>query len=207
VDQRRYTEPDDYKSFVLPSLLQSLAPPPKRTVLDLGPASGANVDQLAAAAKHHCKLFIANFFEDLVEAGPAARRDRKSFDAVCRRLLDFPRETRFDLVLAWDLFNYLDLEEIEVLASHLARYCRPGGYLMAMVSIYQQIPDRPFRFSIRGGDQLRYEALSRGLREAPRHNEGELVRCMKGFHVERAMLLRNGVQEYSFVVNAESAAD
>lgn len=205
MDQRRHTQPDDYASFVLPSLLQGLAPPPKKTVLDLGPASGDNVDQLAAFSRHHCKLFIANFFEDLSELGPAARRSRKSFAEACRRFLSFPPDTRFDLVLAWDLFNYLSLEEIGLLSAHLLDFCAPRTRLMAMVSIYQQIPDRPFRFSIRGSDSLRYETVSRGLRDSPRHNEGELVRRMKGFRVERAMLLRNGMQEYSFVVDRGAA--
>ena len=70
---------------------------------------------------------------------------------------------------------------------------------MAMVSIYQKIPDRPFRFLIRGNDSLRYETVSRGLRDSPRHKEIDLVKRMSGFEVERAMLLRNGIQEYSFV--------
>ncbi|MDX1382052.1 MAG: class I SAM-dependent methyltransferase [Thermoanaerobaculia bacterium] len=200
MEERNFTQPDDYSSFVLPELLGTLVPPPKRTVLDLGPASGDNVEQVAAYAKHCCKLYIANFFEDLSEAGPGARRNAAAFSAVCERLLDFPGETRFDLIFAWDLFNYLDLSEVEILARKLGRYSKPGTRLMAMVSIYQKIPDRPFRFSIRGGDSLRYETVSRGLRDCPRHKEVDLVRRMGGFQVERAMLLRNGVQEYSFVL-------
>ncbi len=199
MEERNQTLPDDYSSFVLPTLLAGLNPPPKRTVLDLGPASGENVDQLAIHAKSRCKLYIANFFEDLSEAGPGARKNAKTFGATCGRLLEFPAEESFDLILAWDLFNYLALDEVGVLVGHLSRFTKSGTRLMAMVSIYRQIPDRPFRFLIRGSDSLRYETVSRGLRDSPRHKEIDLVKRMAGFKVERAMLLRNGIQEYSFV--------
>ena len=204
MEEPTFTQPDDYSSFVLPSLLQALNPPPKKTVLDLGPASGENLDQLAAYAKRCCKLFIANFFEDLSEAGPGARRDAVAFRSTCERLLSFPDDTRFDLILAWDLFNYLNLGEVEALVHHLSRFSRNGTQLMAMVSIYRKIPDRPFHFSIRGIDSLRYESVSRGLRDCPRHREIDLVKRMAGFQVERAMLLRNGIQEYSFIFESEA---
>ena len=155
MEERIYTKPDDYSSFVLPSLLQALNPPPKKTVLDLGPASGDNLDQVASYAKRCFKLFIANFFEDLSEAGPGARRNAATFLGTCEQLLGFPEDTRFDLIFAWDLFNYLSLEEVEVLAHHLSRFSKSGTQLMALVSIYQKIPDRPFRFSIRLADQRR----------------------------------------------------
>ena len=204
MDERNTTLPSDYSSFVLEGLLTGLRPPPKKVVLDLGPANGGNLDQLAGFTGHHCKLFIANFFERLSEAGPSARRNIPTFTATCSRLLDFPAATRFDLILAWDVFNYLSLLEIEALVGHLSRHSHGGAHLMALVSIYKMIPDRPFRFCIRSADTLRYETLSRGLRDSPRYTENQLVKRMSGFQVDKAMLLRNGMQEYSFVLGTES---
>jgi hypothetical protein len=164
------------------------------------------------------KLYIANFFEGLTEAGPARPEVKSSpaqparppsatavaaanqaFAATCARILQYPEDLRFDLVLVWDLFNYLSLAEVETLAQRLVALSRPGTRIMALVSIQKKIPDRPFRFVIRDKDSLRYEVVSSGLRDCPRHNEPDLLKRMVGFKVERGMLLRNGIREYSFV--------
>jgi hypothetical protein len=195
VEERGVTAPDDYTSFVLPGLLEFIKKPPKKTILDLGPALGENIRRMEGS-----KLFIANFFESLAEGGgPGWRVDTKTFAASCARLLQFPEDVRFDLVLVWDLFNYLGLPEVQVLAQRLVALSRPGTRIMALVSIQKKIPDRPFRFVIRDKDSLRYEVVSPGLRDCPRHNEPDLLKRMAGFKVERGMLLRNGMREYSFV--------
>lgn len=193
MQERSVTVPDEYTSFVLPGLLELARRPPKKTILDLGPALGENVRRMKGS-----KLFIANFFETLTECGAASRVDAKAFAASCERLLQFPEEVRFDLVLVWDLFNYLSLAEVEVLARRLVALSRPGTRIMALVSIQKRIPDRPFRFVIQDEDSLRYETLASGLRDCPRHTEAEILKRMAGFSVERGMLLRNGMREYSF---------
>jgi hypothetical protein len=193
VDPRTVTTPDDHKSFVLPGVLEFVKRPPKKIVLDLGPALGENIRRMEGA-----KLYIANFFESLIEGGPASINAR-TFAASCARLLQYPDDVRFDLVLAWDLFNYLGLPEVQVLAQRLVALSRPGTLIMALLSIQKQIPDRPYRFVIRGQDTLRYEVQSKAMRDCPRHSEPDLLKRMAGFKVERGMLLRNGMRECVFV--------
>ena len=193
VEPRSATPSDEHTSFVLPGLLDFVKKPPKKIILDLGPALGENIRRMEGA-----KLFISNFFESLIEGGAAAI-NAKTFAGACDRLLQFPDDVRFDLVLAWDLFNYLGLPEVQVLAQRLASLSRPGTRIMALVSIQKQIPERPLRFVIRDQATLRYETLSPGMRACPRHNEADLLKRMAGFKVERGMLLRNGMREYSFV--------
>ena len=121
------------------------------------------------------------------------------FAAACNRLLQYPDDVRFDLVLAWDLFNYLGLPEVEVLADRLVALSRPGTRIMALVSTQKQIPVRPLRFVIRDQKTLRYEVQSAGIRACPRHSESDLLKRLAGFKVDQGMLLRNGMREYSFV--------
>jgi hypothetical protein len=194
--QPQPTSPDEHKSFVLPGILDFVKKPPKKTILDLGPALGENIRRMEGS-----KLFIANFYESLTDGagGAAGAVDGRTFAASCAKLLQYDDDVRFDLVLAWDLFNYLGLGEVQVLAQRLVELSRPGTHIMALVSIQKQIPDRPYRFVITGHDTLRYEAQSKTLRDCPRHNEPDLLKRMAGFKVERGMLLRNGMREYSFV--------
>jgi hypothetical protein len=200
VDSRPAAAPDEHTSFVLPGLLEFVKKPPKKIVLDLGPALGENIRRMEGS-----KLYIANFFDSLIEGGPLTI-NAKTFAASCARLLQYPDDVRFDLVLAWDLFNYLGLPEVQVLAQRLVALSRPGTRIMALVSIQKQIPDRPYRFVIRDQKTLRYESLTSALRDCPRHSEPDLLRRMAGFKVEQGMLLRNGMREYAFVRDEASAA-
>jgi hypothetical protein len=185
--------PDEHTSFVLPGILDFIKKPPKKTILDLGPALGENLHRMEGS-----KVFIADFFETLTEGGTIPV-DAKAFPASCQRLLQFADDVRFDLVLAWDLFNYLALSEVQVLAQRLVALSRPGTRIMALVSIQKEIPRQPYRFVICGQDTLRYETRSKAMCPCPRHNEGDLLRRMAGFKVDRGMLLRNGMREYSLV--------
>jgi hypothetical protein len=199
-EPRIASAPDEHTSFVLPGILDFVKKPPKKTILDLGPALGENLHRMEGS-----KVFIANFFESLTDGGPAVVNG-KTFAASCARLLQFPDDVRFDLVLVWDLFNYLALSEVQVLAQRLVALSRPGTRIMALVSILKEIPEQPYRFVIRGHDTLRYEAQSKSVRACPRHNEPDLLKRMAGFKVEKGMLLRNGMREYS-LVRTESVAE
>ena len=195
------TAPDEHKSFVLSDLLDFVKKPPKKIVLDLGPALGENIRRMEGS-----KLFIANFFETLTDGGPP-KIDGKTFAAACERVLHYDEDVRFDLVFVWDLFNYLGLAEVQILAQRLVALSRPGTRIMALVSIQKQIPEWPYRFVIRGQEMLKYEILTKTMRDCPRHNEPEILKRMAGFKVERGMLLRNGMREYAFVRDSESRAE
>ena len=195
------TAPDEHKSFVLSDLLDFVKKPPKKIVLDLGPALGENIRRMEGS-----KLFIANFFETLTDGGPP-KIDGKTFAAACERVLHYDEDVRFDLVFVWDLFNYLGLAEVQILAQRLVALSRPGTRIMALVSIQKQIPERPYRFVIRGQETLKYEMLTKTMRDCPRHNEPEILKRMAGFKVERGMLLRNGMREYAFVRDSEGRAE
>jgi len=166
-----------------------------RSILDLGRPCGDNV---AFFSKLRCKLYIADFFRSLTEDGARARLDAGAFRAACSRHLDFAAETRFDLILAWDLFNYLELSEVEILMRHLERFSDRWTRVLALVAIYQKVPDQPFEFRVLADDRLRFETVSDRLRPAPRHKEPDLVSRMRGFEVESCLLLRHGMREYCF---------
>ena len=199
MEDRIATRPQDYSSVVLREIVSRLRSGSRKTVLDLGPPSGDNLQFFAARG---CKFFISDFFDSLLKEGHAARRDAAAFRRACAQLLPFPEDTRFDLILAWDLLDYLQLSEVEGLMQHLRRFSHEGTRMMALVSIYQQIPDQPCLFSLQDEYRVHFEACSRGLRESLRHKEPDLVGRMMGFEVENCMLLRQGIKEYCFILGA-----
>ena len=197
MEERIVTPPDEYSSVALREIVSRLRLPGRKVVLDLGRPCSENVRFFSS---RNCKLFISDFFDCLSEEGAAARQGRSAFKEACSRLLSFPQGTTFDYILAWDLLNYLRMSEVEVLAKHLLGYCTAGTRMMALLSIYQRIPDEPFRFSAMDGERVRYESATLAQRESPRHEEPRLLQCMGHFEVETSLLLRHGMREYCFVV-------
>jgi hypothetical protein len=183
-----------HSSLALQALLPQLGRGGERRVLDLGPAVGANVSFFA---KRTCTLFIADLHHTLFPASPLlSRRQQRSFDATL--LGELPDRGPFDLVLAWDLLNYLTHDEISALGDRLSELSAPGAVLFALIATRKQMPNRPMTFSILGPDQLEYELDNSVTRSAPQYKEPDLSRAMPAFTVESTYLLRNGMQEYLF---------
>jgi hypothetical protein len=165
----------------LVSLLAGWDEASRPNVLDLGEAIGPN---LAFFSRFRARLSIA----DLHRSIRAARLD----DA----LLPSPPPAPFDVVLLWDLLNYLTPDEIQWLARSLARVARPGATMLAFLASSREIPYRPSRYRIRDDETLVYELHGPKKRESPRYTEQTLLRLMPGTTVESRFQLRNEIVEY-----------
>ena len=113
-------------------------------------------------------------------------------------MLPFSEETVFDIILVWDLFNYFDLRELEVLVQRLSRWCRPGTMLFALISILPDIPVSPTMFRILNREQLIHEIQTQETKPSPRHQPRDIVKLMAQYTVSCSFLLRQGIQEYVF---------
>lgn len=187
-------EPEIHKSLAMAALFEEIHQGDKPKILDLGSAVGSNVEFLSHFG---CKLYIEDLYAALTartqggEGGLAGPEFFTSF-------LSIPDDVRFDVVFAWDLFNYLQRQELAHLGVQLRRLCRPGARLFALMSIQKQIPAQPIRFKIVDEQTLSYERRSSVDRPGPRYAPSELNDRLKGFHVDRSFLLRHGIQEYLY---------
>ena len=186
-------------TLVLKPALEELAWRSAPRVLDLGPAVTANVERFAAV---EARVHVADLHSSLLRQG---RPPGSGVD--WQRVLP-PRGESFDLILAWDLLNYLNPEEITTLARELAYHCRRETLLMAAISIRDPLPPRPGRYELTSLETMRctFEGQSGTRKDAgrpsPRYRELQLLRWLEGFTVRRAFLLRHGVQEYLFAYEA-----
>ena len=171
-------------------------------ILDLGPALGANVTYLS---RYSPRLRIADLIHTL-QADPqltdAFRTDPRG---ALQRIV--PRELGpFDLVLAWDTFNYLDRTSIHAFATHLADLCVPGAPVFCLVSTEETVPHEPIAFKIADRETLVYDVSGSGARPCPRFSLPEFEAALHGFAVDKIFLLRHGVREYVLVRKSDSAA-
>ena len=153
------------------------------------------------------RLHVADLYRSLTETGERSREDPAIFQRACRRMLPDPEEASFDLILTWDLLNYLSEQEIRTLARHLSGYHRQNTYLFSLVSIRHQMPALPLTFQILDPGTLAYSVHSKISRPCPEYKEPQLLRLLDGaFQVQRCFLLRHGYKEFLLASKTSSSA-
>ena len=112
------TPQTDYNSPALRKIAERLQGESRHTLLDLGAASGPTLEFLS---QFPCKLFVADVCLATAEFNARDEDDRLLVGEAIDRLLTFKPDTRFDIFLAWDLFNYLERDAAQAVAEHLSQ--------------------------------------------------------------------------------------
>jgi len=184
------------KSLGLQALLDTVRSDRIYSILDLGPALE---DNIRFWSQFPCRLHVQDYFRSYQECKAAVVAEQESRGAPFSVLLPFGSETVFDIVLAWDLFNYFELKDLEMLVQSLSRWCRPGTLLFMLISDLPNIPASPTMFKILDHEHLIHEIPTQETRPCPRHQPRDIAKLMARFNIFRSFLLRHGIQEYVFV--------
>lgn len=177
-------------------LVERLEAGGRHVILDLGPAS---TEVLSLLGRFRCRVEIADVAAD--DGLASLNTDEEDADLAARAesLLPGPPagDDAFDLVLCWDIPNYLRPPALAALMNAIVARCRPGALAHTLI-VYSErsMPARPGRY-IPTEDLF---LVSRGAAgseiAAPRYSPDDLRRTMGGFGIDRAMLLANGMQEF-----------
>jgi len=180
-----------HDSPALTEILAALDPEHPVRVLDLGPALQTNLEYYATIGNR--VRIVPLLRNDGLEGLRAL--DVEAFTDMLDRLL--PKGTaEFDLVLMWDLLNYLVDEQASLLASHLAGISHPGAKIHVMIISGATMPAEPSRYEILDGGRLGYRSATDRRNPAPDPPPAKVERWLKPFRVERSFLLRHGVREF-----------
>lgn len=168
----------------------------RSAILDLGSPREQNIDYFS---QFPCVLHIADFLRALRDdpemSAPEEERDvRKAVE----RLISYEDRTRFDGVLGWNLFDYLDEMTVRALMQRVGRYCHSGTLLYIMTANRESIPDDPGRVVIVDEQHLRFERTGMGMRDCVAYLPGNFERIMPGFRLQHSHMLGNGMQDYLF---------
>ena len=171
----------------------------KCQVLDLGAPAESNI---AFFADGCCKIYLEDLYRSFIAPAVSKKRSGDKDDdiaAAISRALSLDDSVRFDLVLAWDLFSYMDRGIIELLMGRVARSCRSGTLLFLTVPTGAMIPSVPARISMTLRGRLRYCRATDGRTISnPRFSPVALESMMPGFHLLHSYLLGDKMQEFLF---------
>lgn len=166
---------------------------PGASILDLGPPLAQNVSFFnRLGARVRILDLEATLVEERLWVAPA-KLDH--WEARVPAVLDLDPEARFDLVLAWDLMNYLGRERWPTVAKELVARVAPGGMVHLLARTGKEMPDRPSHFRWIDSDQIREEPRATATRQAPRLSHGEIEKLNPGLAAAKSFLDKTGLQE------------
>ena len=176
-------QPQVQASPGLETLLSEMPNDRSWSVLDLGRAVNDNVQMLGPRA---ARLQIVDLFRGSshIVVGPALDTLTPGLTGV------------FDLVLAWDTLSYLPTPPAKRLVSTLGGLCRCGARLHVLTFAADTMPASPGRYRILEAGRLGYEPSGTETVGAPDLAPAAVERLLRGFRVDHAYVLSNGVREY-----------
>lgn len=186
--------PAAFNAPLFRSLVERLDTERRYVVLDLGAASAQTI---ALFSHYRCRLDIADLADGLnainAEADPERQRE------IAERLLPASQVEATDLVLCWDILNYLEPGAVTALMSRIADRSRLET-LVHMLIVYSEpnMPVRPGHYVPLQDQSILHIPECDDERAAPRYTPEDLSRLLPGYSMERAMLLSNGMQEFLF---------
>ncbi len=189
-------EPAVYRSLGLGALCESLREKTGCSILELGPVRSENI---AFWSQFSPSVYIADLRSNLpLPAAPADPDNPEQPEPDWDHLLKLPGDRRFDVILAWDLLNYLELSAAASLIRYLSRFCRSGTLIFALIFDQKQMPEQITVYRIVDHGRLRYDQNGQALQACPRHQPRALAGIMHPFRAAHSFRLQNGVVEYLF---------
>jgi hypothetical protein len=187
-----------FKAPLLSKILDGGDPERREVVLDLGVPSESLLDRLSSTRR--CRVEIA----DLAGDGGIAALNRidtleEPDDTVIQRMLPKPGGEPLDLVLCWDLPNYLTRATLQRLFDAIGLRAAPGCRLHMLIAYSKrEMPAAPARYVPAPDQQLVQICKTIATSAAPRYSPEDLAIVVGRFQYERGVLLANGMQEFVY---------
>lgn len=184
-----------FPARLLQPTIERLEQGERQVLLDLGRAQPGTLDFLSG---FRCRLGIADVLEAIGELDP--EQSAAALDRAFLRLLPEDTFGGADLILCWQLLDYIEYPVLEALGRRLCALLATGGRIHALTEYSASTMPDPMNplFLDRDGAVRRAGVHAGGSRAAPRHAPAELQKRLGGLQIDRAVLLGNGMQEYLF---------
>ena len=149
-------------------------------------------------SQFHCKLYLPGYRDRLLtlrvdEETPEQCLPQAFADGIPLTTGD---NTGLDLVLLWDLPNYLDKQVLTALAAYLAEYCTRRASLHCYIHTRQAMPAQPGDYRLTAEHTVMVDIPAPWTATSPMYYQALLNKAFAPFRVQRGMLLANGLQEY-----------
>jgi hypothetical protein len=183
------------KSPVLFDLLNRLSQETHHEILDICPASQGVIDSFSS---YDCKLYLPGCVKELCEMTSDDDDTANTLYRAFSKNLGFTekRKAALDVILLWDLPNYLDKPVMRGLIDYLSHHMHEKVKLHFYIHSQQQMPASPGRYTILPEGKVWLENSSDTTVKSPLYFQEALLSLFHPFKVKRSMLLSSGLKEY-----------
>jgi hypothetical protein len=173
-------------------LLEQQSADRRAVILDLG---AARTETVALFGQFRCRLEFADLGDCCDQLN--TETDPLLLQQMVESLLPRRRREPFDIVLCWDILNYLQRPALKALMEQVAARCRPGTLAHALIAYSTpRMPAKPDRYAALPDGHLIIRHVTGADCPAPRYTPEDLRHCLPDYNVESAVLLKNGMQEF-----------
>ncbi|MBN4078784.1 hypothetical protein JYT96_02150 [Gammaproteobacteria bacterium AH-315-C21] len=180
-----------YRSPGLQLIFERISSGDKVNILDLGPPLSSNVEFFSS---YHCRLYIADLLQSL-SLVDTYWAESPAFSPMFPELLDFDESEQFDIILGWDIVNYLSEDSIRRFSRFIARHTKADALCFFSLLTHKEMAVQPAIHRILEEGSLHCEQHDCGSCASPRFTQSRLLELMKEFQAHRSFLLQNGRQE------------
>lgn len=177
------------QSLLFPSLVKSVNPDSRLSVLEIGPALPETIEFFS---QYRCRLHFAAMYTDPVLQMQSGEYTEAELAEQISQSLNFRKGTRFDLCLFWDFLNYLDDKALRAFNTAIQPFLHKSTRAHAFTvrtlntsfSNQQYGIEQAHMFSIR-------PRTGKQARTTP-HTQAILVNLLSCFDIDQGMLLPDG---------------
>jgi hypothetical protein len=177
-----------YHSPLLSDIAASLSRIECPIVLDLGSASAESIEYYSGFG---AKVFVEDLRSDILAAGSDTNALASAVDKIAQR----GPQRGCEVVMMWDLLNYLPRKQRRHLAQYVTQVMPPGSLLYVFLWTKPLMPDLPLRFDLLPGDEVLYRVEGPPSRLSPLITKPDLAKLFPEFQRVRSFLSRTGIEE------------
>ncbi|MGD8784234.1 MAG: hypothetical protein PVG75_07335, partial [Thioalkalispiraceae bacterium] len=164
-------------------------------VLDIMPASNQLLQYFSA---FHSKLYLPACYRLLQSISPELLASEEKLNLAVLKMLDLEDNITgsLDLILLWDLPNYLDKDILQAFIQNLLSYCSRETLLHIYIYTREKMPVNSGLYQFQVDNRILVKHESQQMTRCPMYYQELLQKLLSPFMVERGILLSNGMQEY-----------
>jgi len=197
IQSRSAQEPTSLNTMVFADLLSQ--PPTDRAIriLDLGSVRQSTIDFFS---DYHCHILVTGLCDDFVTGKGLDKASLKQLQQLIARDIKRHNNNHYDLILCWDLLNYLDKEQFSMLLSQLLPALTSVTRCHSFLYTTANRPPRPGGFQIERKEQMIIVESLTEQNHSCSVTQTTLGKYLPNYKTLRTVLMRNGTQELAFEI-------
>lgn len=159
-----------------------------------------NASSLQYYNKYRCRIYVSRLIYSMALQSSVDELDPVEWKTSLSKQIDECdiQLSELDIILLWDLPNYLSLEQLTCLCTLLIEYSSRPLKMHAYIYNTRFMPDRPQSWRIHANDKVSFSSLNENSVPCPVYSQTDLKKHVYPYHVDHVVMLSSGIEEYIF---------